>query len=123
MLVREEQPLVECLSSFMDVQERCDMVVMGSAILGSALQDTNPMGSVAMCMIKATVRTLLVIKSNCKLGGIDWETEKLRVVINVDHAARPLLKYACNFLLNRERADKLYLAKPLVPCSSAGAMR
>lgn len=42
---------------------------------------------------------------------VNWDKDKLRAAVVVEHNARPCLKYVCDHLLNAVRGDRLYLAR------------
>ena len=54
---------------------------------------------------------MLIVKSSSKNAHIEWEKEKLKVMVQVDHTSRPLLKYVCSKVLSATRYDKLFLAR------------
>lgn len=50
-------------------------------------------------------------QANAKHAAISWERDKLRLLLEVHHTARPLLRYACSRLMSPARGDKLFLAR------------
>lgn len=48
--------------------------------------------------------------SHCSV--VNWDKDKLRAAVVVEHNARPCLKYVAERLLSAVRGDRVYLARP-----------
>ncbi|KAG2424565.1 hypothetical protein HXX76_014445 [Chlamydomonas incerta] len=68
-------------------------------------------GSMALSLLKTAMRPMLIVKANAKLAAISWDSDKLRLLMEVHHTSRHLLRYAATKLLNSQRGDKLYLGR------------
>jgi hypothetical protein len=115
--VRNSSSLVEVLEAYTN-QHQADLIIMGSQTLASGGGGTSsngstavPMGSVALTCLRQLQRPLLVVKANAKLAAVQWDKDKLRVMVAVDHAAKSVLMLACDMLVNGGRGDQLFLAR------------
>ncbi|KAF5832988.1 hypothetical protein DUNSADRAFT_10944 [Dunaliella salina] len=105
------EALIEQLGSYVE-ECNADLVIMGSMVLaGSGTSTCSAMGSISLCLMKTLSRPLLIIKANAKNANIVWDQDKLKAVVNVDHASRPVLKYMCTKFLTPLRNDQLFLAR------------
>lgn len=50
-------------------------------------------------------------QANAKSACVAWDRDKLRVMMEVTHGSRPLLRYLTTKLLSPLRGDKLYLGR------------
>ena len=115
--MRNSRSLVEALEGYTD-QHQADLIIMGSQTLASSGGGTSsngstvvPMGSVTLTCLRQLQRPLLVVKANAKLAAVQWDKDKLRVMVAVDHAAKSVLMLACDLLVNGSRGDQLFLAR------------
>ncbi|KAK9828965.1 hypothetical protein WJX72_003087 [[Myrmecia] bisecta] len=106
VLVRGYAPLVDTLMTFAD-EKKADLIVMGSHKLSKT---DGSIGSVALSCIKRTEKPLLVVKHDACNARLVGDHDKLRIMVAVDHTARPVCDWACSRLVDEARGDKLYLA-------------
>ncbi|GIL85258.1 hypothetical protein Vretifemale_13864, partial [Volvox reticuliferus] len=81
---------------------------------GSSLSNVSQgavLGSVAVSLLRSSTRPMLIVKANAKYASVVWDKDKLRVVLEVHHSSRSLLRYVCSKLISPLRHDKVFLMR------------
>ncbi|GLI60502.1 hypothetical protein VaNZ11_002665 [Volvox africanus] len=69
------------------------------------------LGSVAVSLLRNSTRPMLIVKANAKYASVLWDKDKLRVVLEVHHSSRNLLRYVCSKMISPPRHDKVFLMR------------
>ncbi|GIL55499.1 hypothetical protein Vafri_11071, partial [Volvox africanus] len=69
------------------------------------------LGSVAVSLLRSSTRPMLIVKANAKYASVVWDKDKLRVVLEVHHSSRNLLRYVCSKMVSPPRHDKVFLTR------------
>ena len=107
MQVRGTQSVVDCLLDYA-TKRKASLIVMGSQQVTKG--DAALTSSITLAVLKRTDAPVLVTKPStpAPLGCLG---RGLRVMLAVEHTARPLLKWLNSNLITVARGDKLFLAR------------
>ena len=107
MQVRGTQSVVDCLLEYAS-KHKAGLIIMGSQQVTKG--DAALATSITLAILKRTDAPVLVTKPStpAPLGCL---AKGLRVMLAVEHTARPLLKWLSSNLITVSRGDKLLLAR------------
>ncbi|EFJ40761.1 hypothetical protein VOLCADRAFT_99345 [Volvox carteri f. nagariensis] len=69
------------------------------------------LGSITVSMLRNLTRPMLIVKANAKFASLVWDKDKLRMLLEVHHSSRNMLRYVCSKLVTPTRHDKIFLTR------------